>query len=89
MNAVRRLELALLLLAGSTALVALIVALDVLRFHLPALLAGSHAPPGHHDVALAALALAAALVAWRLGPSMWRQRWTAAPECCGLHARLW
>jgi hypothetical protein len=72
-SGVRRLELALALLAGSTALVALIVALDVVRFHLPALLAGSHAPPGHHDVALAALALADALVVWRLGPSLWRQ----------------
>jgi Peptidase family M48 len=70
---VRRLELALLLLAASTVLIALIVALDVLRFHLPALLAGSHAPPGHHDVALAALALADALVLWRLGPSLLRQ----------------
>jgi len=70
---VRRLELALALLAGSTALIALIVALDVLRFHLPALLDGSHATPGHHDVALAALALADALVVWRLGPSLWRQ----------------
>ncbi|HTE64056.1 MAG TPA: hypothetical protein VK631_27110, partial [Solirubrobacteraceae bacterium] len=73
MNGVRRLELALALLAGSTALIALIVALDVLRFHLPALLAGSHPPPGHHDVALAALALVDALVLWRLGPSLWRQ----------------
>jgi Zn-dependent protease with chaperone function len=72
-SGVRRLELALLLLAGSTALIALIVAVDVLRFHLPALLAGSHAPPGHHDVALAALALADALVLWRLGPSLVRQ----------------
>jgi len=72
-SGVRRLELALALVAGSAALIALIVALDVLRFHLPALLAGSHAPPGHHDVALAALALADALVAWRLGPSLWRQ----------------
>jgi Peptidase family M48 len=72
-SGVRRLELALALLAGSTALMALIVALDVARFHLPALLAGSHAPPGHHDVALAALALADALVVWRLGPSLWRQ----------------
>ena len=73
MTGVRRLELALLLLAGSTALIALIVALDVLRFHLPALLAGRHAPPGHHDVALLALALGDALVVWRLGPSLWRQ----------------
>jgi Zn-dependent protease with chaperone function len=73
MSGVRRLELALALLAGSTALIALIVALDVLRFHLPALLAGSHAPPGHHDVALAALALVDGLVLWRLGPSLWRQ----------------
>jgi Zn-dependent protease with chaperone function len=72
-SGVRRLELALLLLAGSTALIALIVAVDVVRFHLPELLAGSHAPPGHHDVALAALALADALVLWRLGPSLWRQ----------------
>jgi hypothetical protein len=72
-NGVRRLELALALLAGSAALVALIVAVDVVRFHLPALLAGSHAPPGHHDVALAALAVADALVVWRLGPSLWRQ----------------
>ena len=73
MSGVRRLQLALALLAGSATLIALIVALDVLRFHLPALLAGSHAPPGHHDVALAALALADALVVWRLGPSLWRQ----------------
>jgi Zn-dependent protease with chaperone function len=72
-SGVRRLELALALLAGSTALIALIVAVDVLRFHLPALLAGSHAPPGHHDVALAALALVDALVLWRLGPSLRRQ----------------
>ena len=73
MSGVRRLELALLLLAGSTALIALIVALDVLRFHLPALLAGRHAPPGHHDVALLTLAVGDALVVWRLGPSLWRQ----------------
>jgi Zn-dependent protease with chaperone function len=73
MSGVRRLELALALLAASMALIALIVALDVLRFHLPALLAGTHPPPGHHDVALAALALADGLVLWRLGPSLWRQ----------------
>ena len=73
MSRVRRLELALALLACSTALIALIVALDVLRFHLPALLAGNHAPPGHHDMALAALALADGLVLWRLVPSLRRQ----------------
>jgi Zn-dependent protease with chaperone function len=73
MSSIRRLELALLLLAGSMALIALIVAVDVLRFHLPALLAGNHAAPGHHDIALAALALGDALVVWRLGPSLCRQ----------------
>jgi len=69
----RRRELALALLAGSALLVALIVAVDVLRHHLPALLEGRHAPPGHHDLAVALLALADALVVWRLGPSLWRQ----------------
>ncbi len=76
---VRRLELALALLAGSAALIALIVALDVLRFALPALLDGRHPPLGHHEIALAVLALADALVVWRLGPSLWRQAQLAAP----------
>jgi hypothetical protein len=70
---VRQLELALALLAGSAALIALIVALDVLRFALPALLDGRLAPLGHHEIALGVLALADALVVWRLGPSLWRQ----------------
>ena len=70
---VRRLELALALLAGSAALIALIVALDVLRFALPALLDGRHPPVGHHEIALAVLALADAVVVWRLGPSLWHQ----------------
>ena len=69
----RRHELALALLAASAVLVAVIVALDVVRFHLPALVAGRHAPPGHHDLALAVLAAADALVLWRLGPALWRQ----------------
>ena len=60
---VRGLELALALLAGSAVLIALIVALDVLRFALPALLEGTHPPVGHHEVALAILAAADALVA--------------------------
>ena len=70
---VRGLELALALLAGSAVLIALIVALDVLRFALPALLEGTHPPVGHHEVALAILAAADALVLWRLGPSLRRQ----------------
>ena len=43
---VRGLELALALLAGSAVLIALIVALDVLRFALPALLEGPTRPSG-------------------------------------------
>jgi hypothetical protein len=70
---VRGMELALALLAGSAVLIALIVALDVLRFALPALLDGERTPPGYHDIALAVLAAADALVVWRLGPSLWRQ----------------
>jgi Zn-dependent protease with chaperone function len=73
MNGVRRLELALALLAASAVLVAVIVALDALRFHLPQLLAGTHGPPGGHELALALLAALDALVLWRLGPSLWRQ----------------
>ena len=55
-GAARGMELALALLAGSAVLIALIVALDVLRFALPALLDGARTPLGHHDVALAVLA---------------------------------
>jgi Zn-dependent protease with chaperone function len=73
-GAVRRLELALAMLAASVALIALIVALDVLRFHLPALLAGRHGVPAdHHDVALAILGLVDAVVLWRTVPSLARQ----------------
>lgn len=73
MNGVRRLELALALLAASAVLVAVIVALDALRFHLPMLLAGTHPAPGGHELALALLAALDALVLWRLGPSLRRQ----------------
>ena len=73
MNGVRRLELALALLAASAVLVAVIVALDALRFHLPILLAGTHPAPGGHELALALLAALDALVLWRLGPSLRRQ----------------
>ena len=73
MNGVRRLELALALLAASAVLVAVIVALDVVRFHLPELIAGTHPAPGGHELALALLTALDALVLWRLGPSLWRQ----------------
>ena len=83
MNGVRRLELALALLAASAVLVAVIVALDALRFHLPMLLAGTHPAPGGHELALALLAALDALVLWRLGPSLRRQvRCTGACASC-------
>jgi Zn-dependent protease with chaperone function len=68
---VRRLELALAMLGASAVLIALIVALDVFRFHLPALLSGRRAFAD--DAALAALAALDALVLWRAVPSLWRQ----------------
>ena len=73
MSGVRRRELGLALLPAGALLVAVIVALDALRFHLPALLAGTHPPPGGHELALTLLAAADGLVLWRLGPSLWRQ----------------
>ena len=73
MNGVRRLELALALLAASAVLVAVIVALDALRWHLPMLLSGTHHAPGGHELSLALLAALDALVLWRLVPSLWRQ----------------
>jgi hypothetical protein len=72
--AVRRLELALAMLGACAVLIALIVALDVFRFELPALLSGRRAAaPDHHDVALAVLAALDGLVLWRAVPSLWRQ----------------
>jgi Zn-dependent protease with chaperone function len=71
-GALRRLELALAMLGASAVLIALIVAVDVVRFHLPELVSG-HRAFDHHDVALAALALVDGLVLWRAVPSLWRQ----------------
>jgi Zn-dependent protease with chaperone function len=66
--AVRRSELALAALAITALLLAAIVTLDALRFHVPAIAAGNHSPLDVHTAGLALLLVVQAVVgvrAWR------------------------
>jgi hypothetical protein len=71
--AVRRSELALAALVATALLLAAIVTLDALRFHLPAIAAGRLAPLDSHTVGLALLVVAEAVVAARAWRSLRRQ----------------
>lgn len=71
--AVRRLELALAGLVATAALLALVVIVDVLRFHAPAILGGEGVTLDRHTVALALLLAVDAVVGVRAGRSLARQ----------------
>jgi Peptidase family M48 len=73
MNAVRRLELALVGLVATVALLMLVVTVDAVRFHLPALLGGEHGPLDAHTLALALLLAVEGVVLWRAARSLVRQ----------------
>jgi hypothetical protein len=68
-----RSELALAALAATAILLEAIVLLDVLRFHIPALITGEHPALDRHTVALSLLALAQSVVVWRAVRSLRRQ----------------
>jgi Zn-dependent protease with chaperone function len=71
--AVRRLELALAGLVATAALLMLVVTVDAVRFHIPALLGGEHAALDAHTLALAFLLAVEGVVLWRGGRSLARQ----------------
>jgi len=71
--AVRRLELALAGLVATAALLMLVVTVDAVRFHVPALLAGEHAELDAHTLALALLLAVEGVVLWRAARSLARQ----------------
>jgi Zn-dependent protease with chaperone function len=71
--AVRRLERALAGLVATAALLMLVVTVDAVRFHLPALLGGEHAALDAHTLALAFLLAVEGVVVWRAGRSLARQ----------------
>jgi Zn-dependent protease with chaperone function len=71
--AIRRAELALAALAATSLLLATIVMVDAIRFHVPMLLAGAHPAIDRHTLALSVLVLAEAFVAWRALRSLRRQ----------------
>ena len=73
-TAIIRAELALAALAATALLLAAIVMVDALRFHLPLLVSGEHPAVDRHTVALTLLALAQAVVTWRAVRSLRRQR---------------
>jgi len=73
-TAIIRAELALAALAATALLLAAIVMVDALRFHLPLLVSGKHPAIDRHTVALTLLALAQAAVTWRAVRSLGRQR---------------
>ncbi|HET8951719.1 MAG TPA: M56 family metallopeptidase [Solirubrobacteraceae bacterium] len=73
-TAIIRAELALAALAATALLLATIVMVDALRFHLPLLVSGEHPAVDRHTVALTLLALAQAVVTWRAVRSLRRQR---------------
>jgi len=73
-TAIIRAELALAALAATALLLATIVMVDALRFHLPLLVSGEHPAFDRHTVALTLLALAQAVVTWRAVRSLRRQR---------------
>jgi hypothetical protein len=70
---VRRLELALTGLVATAALLMLVVTVDAVRFHAPALLTGDHGPLDAHALALVLLLAVEGVVAWRAARSMMRQ----------------
>jgi hypothetical protein len=72
-TAVVRAELALAALTATAVLLAAIVLLDALRFHVPLLVSGEHPALDRHTVALAVLAIAQAVVTWRAARSLRRQ----------------
>jgi Zn-dependent protease with chaperone function len=72
-TAIRRSELALAALATTALLLATIVMVDAIRFHLPLLLSGVHPAVDRHTVALTVLVLAEAFVTWRALRSLRRQ----------------
>jgi Zn-dependent protease with chaperone function len=71
--AVRRLELALAGLVATAALLMLVVTVDAVRFHIPALLGGDHAELDAHTLALALLLAVEGVVLWRGARSLARQ----------------
>jgi Zn-dependent protease with chaperone function len=73
MSAVRRLELALIGLVATVALLMLVVTVDAVRFHLPALIGGEHAPLDAHALALGLLLAIEGVVLWRAARSLARQ----------------
>jgi Zn-dependent protease with chaperone function len=72
-GAVRRLELALAGLVATAALLMLVVTVDAVRFHVPALLSGEHAELDAHTLALALLLAVEGVVLWRVKGSLGRQ----------------
>jgi Zn-dependent protease with chaperone function len=71
-RAVRRLELALAGLVATAALLMLVVTVDAVRFHVPALLGGEHAAFDAHALALLLLLALQSVVLWRAGRSLAR-----------------
>jgi Zn-dependent protease with chaperone function len=71
--AVRRLELALAGLVATVAALMLVVTVDAVRFHIPALLSGEHAELDAHTLALALLLAVEGVALWRGGRSLARQ----------------
>jgi Zn-dependent protease with chaperone function len=86
--AVRRLELALAGLVATAALLMLVVSVDAVRFHLPALLGGEHASLDAHTLALAVLVAVEGVVLWRAGRSLVRHG-AALRRLARLPARGW
>jgi hypothetical protein len=72
-TAIIRAELALAALAATALLLAAIVMVDALRFHLPLLVSGDHPAVDRHTVALTLLALVQAVVTGRAVRSLRRQ----------------
>jgi Zn-dependent protease with chaperone function len=71
--AVRRLELALGGLVATAALLMVVVTVDAVRFHLPTLVAGEHAPLDAHTLVLVLLLAVESFVIWRAARSLARQ----------------
>ncbi|HET8952242.1 MAG TPA: M56 family metallopeptidase [Solirubrobacteraceae bacterium] len=72
-TAIRRSELALAALAATALLLATIVLVDAIRFHVPLLISGAHPAVDRHTIALGVLLLAEAFVTWRAIRSLRRQ----------------
>jgi Zn-dependent protease with chaperone function len=72
-TAVRRSELGLAALAAVALLLAAVVTIDALRFHVPALASGTHPAPDWHTAGLMLLLAAELVVGWRAWRSLRRQ----------------